>query len=267
MFITVDGKEAFASDGGMPFDKTKKSVVFIHGAGMDRTVWGQQTRFIAHKGYNVLALDLPGHGKSEGPVLSSISAMADWLNRFIEAAQAGPSVFIGHSMGTLIALEAARKRPDLCKGLILAGTSARMRVHPDLIAAAEANQILAPELMTAWGHGPQAHLGGNLASGMWLLGGGVRLLEASPPGVIANDLKACDSYEDALAAAATVTAPTQIVAARFDKMTPPKAAKPIADALKQCDFHVISDAGHMMMMEAQKETRRVFLKALTQILN
>lgn len=262
MFITVDGEEVFASDGGAPFDSTQQSVIFVHGAGMDRTVWGQQTRFIAHKGYNVLAVDLPGHGKSSGSVLETIPAMADWLNRFTEAAGAGPAIFVGHSMGTLIALEAAGRRPDLCSGLILAGTSARMRVHPDLIAAAEANQILAPELMTAWGHGPHAHRGGNPASGVWLLGGGVRLLEAALPGVIANDLKACDTYEDALTAAEKVSAPTHILAARYDKMTPPKAAQPIVEAIQASALQVLEGAGHMMMMEAQQETRDFFLASL-----
>ncbi|MDJ0685337.1 MAG: alpha/beta hydrolase [Alphaproteobacteria bacterium] len=259
MIVTVDDADTYLSDGGQAFDPTKPSVIFVHGAGMDHTIWGQQTRFTAHRGFNTLAVDLPGHFRSAGLPPKSIESYADWLNRLIEAAGAAPAILVGHSMGALIVLEAAARRPDLCRGLVLAGVSARMRVHPDLIAAAEENRILAPELMTAWGHGPAAHRGGNIASGVWLVGGALRLLERAAPGLIANDLKACGAYEGAPEAAAKVNVPVLILAGAFDKMTPVKAAGPIVDALDDRRLHLVENSGHMMMLEAQQETREALL--------
>ena len=257
MFVEVDGVQAFASEGGQPFLAAKPTVVFIHGVGMDHTVWGQQTRYMAHHGFNVLAVDLPGHGKTGGDCLPTIEAMADWLNRFLAAAGAEPALLVGHSMGTLIALEAAARNPAGVRALALCGTSAKMGVHPALLEAAESDHILAPELMSAWGHGPRAHLGGNIASGVWLVGGAVRLLERAASGVIAGGLKACTAYTGAADAAGKVTAPVLVVSGRYDKMTPAKAAAPIVEALTDVRQHLIPEAGHMMMLEAQAETRRV----------
>lgn len=257
MFVSVDGVSAFVADGGQAFDAAKPSVVFVHGAGMDHTVWGQQTRYMAHHGFNVLAVDLPGHGKTPGDPLSSIEAMAAWLNRFIDASGAAPAIIVGHSMGTLVALEAAAEKPEQVRALMLCGSSAQMGVHPVLVEAAEQNRILAPELMSAWGHGPKAHRGGNIASGVWLVGGAVRLLERARPGVIASELKTCAAYKGAVAAAERINVPVMILSGRYDKMTPVKASAPLAAELADARTHVIDDAGHMMMLEAQQETRRV----------
>lgn len=256
MFVTVEGVPAFVADGGQAFDAAKPSVVFVHGAGMDHTVWGQQTRYMAHHGFNVLAVDLPGHGKTPGEPLPSIEAMADWLNSFIEAAGAAPAIIVGHSMGTLVALEAAARKPEAARALVLCGSSSQMGVHPVLVQAAEENRILAPELMSAWGHGPKAHRGGNIASGVWLVGGAVRLLERARPGVIASELKTCAAYKGAVAAAEKITVPVMILSGYYDKMTPVKASTPLVEVLGDVRSHVIADAGHMMMLEAQAETRR-----------
>ncbi len=265
MIVDVDGAPAFASEGGQPFLSTKPSVVFIHGVGMDHTVWGQQTRYMAHHGFNVLAVDLPGHGKTGGKGLSTIEEMADWLNRFLRAAGAEPAILVGHSMGTLVALEAAARNPAGVRALALCGTSAKMGVHPVLLDAAQANQVLAPELMSAWGHGPKAHRGGNIASGMWLVGGAVRLLERAAPGLIAAELQACADYRGAAQAASNISVPVLIVGGRYDKMTPMKAATDIIEALDDVRQHMIPEAGHMMMLEAQAETRKVLHGFFTQV--
>ncbi len=257
MIVDVDGLSAFASEGGQPFLPSKPTVVFVHGVGMDHTVWGQQTRYMAHHGFNVLAVDLPGHGKTGGVGLTSVEDMADWLNRFLKAAGVEPAILVGHSMGTLVALEAAARNPTGVRALALCGTSAKMGVHPVLLDAAEANQILAPELMSAWGHGPRAHKGGNIASGVWLVGGAVRLLERAAPGLIARELLACADYKGAVDAAAKVAVPVLVLGGRYDKMTPMKAAASIIGVLADVREHVIPEAGHMMMLEAQAETRKV----------
>ncbi len=177
--FTVDGKAVFAATGGRPFDAGLPGVIFVHGAGMDHTIWALQTRYFAHRGRAVAALDLPGHGRSEGPALGSIAELAAWLGRFIEAAGLGEVSLAGHSMGALAALECAASLGSRLRALALLGAAPALPVHPDLLAAAAADDPLAFELITSWGHGRTGHRGGNRAPGLWLLGGGARLAAPS----------------------------------------------------------------------------------------
>ncbi len=191
MKLSVTGREVFAATGGRPFDPAQPTVIFIHGAGADHTVWALQTRYFAHHGRSVLALDLPGHGRSAGPSLDSIGALAEWLGRVLEAAGLGAAALVGHSMGALVALEAAARPDARIKALAVLGAARHMPVHPDLLAAAAANDHLAFDLVTSWSHGPCGRLGGNRAPGLWLMGGADRLLERAAPGVLHGDLAAC----------------------------------------------------------------------------
>src|SRR3954454_24961372 len=112
MELQVAGRAVYASTGGQAFAADRPSVVFIHGAGMDHTVWALQTRWFAHHGRNVLAFDLPGHGRSDGPALRTIGEMADWLLQALDAAGTAEAALVGHSMGALVALDAAARAPE-----------------------------------------------------------------------------------------------------------------------------------------------------------
>jgi len=241
--------ELFAATGGRPFDATQPAVVFIHGAGMDHTVWALQARYFAHHGRSVLAVDLPGHGRSGGELLRSIGAMASWLVKLLDAVGLASAAFVGHSMGALIALEAAGSAPARARGLALLGVAARMPVHPDLQSAADGNRRLGPELVTSWGHGPSGHLGGNPAPGLWIMGGSLQLLERAPAGALAADLAACNAYDGAVAAAARVACPTLLLLGGLDRMTPPAKAAPLAEAIKTARTVTLAGAGHMLMSE------------------
>ncbi len=254
MELEQGGSNVFAATGGRPFDAAKPVVVFLHGAGMDHTVWALQTRYFAHHGRSVLALDLPGHGRSQGTPPASIAGYADWLAALLTAACAAPAALVGHSMGALIALETAARAPEKVSALALLGIAALMPVHRDLLAAAEVGDPAAVELMTAWGYGKPAHLGGHRVPGLWLLGGGRRLLGRSASGVLANDLRACDAYRGGLEAAARISAPALFVLGEADRMTPPKAAAALIAALPGARSIVIPAAGHMMMVEAPDAT-------------
>ncbi|MEJ2027958.1 MAG: alpha/beta hydrolase [Limibacillus sp.] len=187
MDITLDGLRLHASTGGQTFDPEKPAIVFLHGAGMDHTVWALQSRYFAHRGYGVLALDLPGHGRSEGTALATIEDWADWTARFIEAAGLKQAALVGHSMGSLIALATAAQHPERVRALALLGVAARMPVHPDLLEAAENNDRKAAELISSWGFGPTGHIGGTRLPGLYLLWGGERLLEKAKPGSLFAD--------------------------------------------------------------------------------
>jgi pimeloyl-ACP methyl ester carboxylesterase len=254
--FNVDGRAVFAATGGRPFDASLPGVIFVHGAGMDHTIWALQTRYFAHHGRTVVALDLPGHGRSEGPALGSIDALAAWLGRFIDSAGLGEVSLAGHSMGALTALECAASLGDRLRALALLGVAPAMPVHPDLLAAAAADDPLAFELITSWGHGSTGHRGGNRAPGLWLLGGGERLLQRSRPGVLSCDLIACNTYQEArgLAVAAQITCPSLVLLGPQDRMTPAKAGRELAAAIPGAILTVIPESGHMMMLEKPNET-------------
>jgi pimeloyl-ACP methyl ester carboxylesterase len=257
MRFELDGKTVQAGTGGKPFDASLPTVVFLHGAGMDHTVWALQARYLAHRGHAVLALDLPGHGGSEGPPLGSIAEMADWVWKALDAAGVDKAALAGHSMGALTALEAAAKQPERTTALALLGVAEAMPVHPDLLSAAEANDHAAIDMVNAWAHGAGAHIGGHPAPGTWLIGGGNRLLERARPGVLHAGLSVCNAYEDAAARAAEVTCPVLLVLGALDKMTPAKAGQKLAagfTAATSVSVETIPACGHMMMTERPEAT-------------
>jgi pimeloyl-ACP methyl ester carboxylesterase len=253
MQLSVQGTDTFVSTGGRDFDASLPTAVLLHGAGFDHTTWALHSRWFAHHGYGVLAPDLPGHGRSGGAPLTSIADMADWTAALIAAAGAQKARLVGHSKGSLIAVETAARHPDKVSALNLIGTAAAMTVGPDLLKAAEANDRDAVDMMSIWGLGFPAGLGGSLAPGLWMLTGAQRVLENNRPGVLFTDLSACNAYQNALAAAATVSVPATLILGERDMMTPSRAGKALAAAIPNARTIVLSGAGHMMMNERPDE--------------
>ncbi len=253
MEIRVEGKKVYAATGGKPFDPALPAIVFMHGAGMDHTVWALQTRWFAWHGRAVLAVDLPGHGRSEGPALDSIDALAEWVFALLDAAGAKSAALAGHSMGALIALEAAARRPERVRALALCGCAAEMPVSEKLLSAGLAGEHAAYEMITTWGLGRRAHVGGAEAPGTWVAGGTLRLLEHGRKGVVGIDLRACDRYRGSAAAVQKVKVPTVLVLGGNDRMSPAKAAAPLGQ-IPGSKTIVIEQAGHMMMTEQPGRT-------------
>ena len=188
MQLPVNGVETFVATGGREFEVSPPTVVLLHGAGFDHSAWALHSRWFAHHGYGVLAPDLPGHGRSSGAPLRTIAEMADWTAALLEAAGVAKAKLVGHSMGSLIALETAARHPKKASALGLLGTAAAMRVGPDLLKAAEANDHSAVDMVSIWGLGFSAELGGSLAPGLWMHTGAQRVLERCRPGVLFSDL-------------------------------------------------------------------------------
>ena len=249
MKIATPTGTLYASTGGKDFDRAQPTIVFIHGAGMDHTVWALQTRYFAHHGRNVLALDLPGHGRSAGPGLASIEAMAHCVLAALDAVGAKRAALVGHSMGALIALATASLAPDRIAAIALLGVAPLMPVHPDLLAEAASGKHNAVDLMVTWAVGRQAQLGANAAPGLWLTSGALRLLERADAAVLAADLAACDAYHGAAAAAEAVRCPTLLLLGADDRMTPPAKAIAFARSFKEGRSRVLQGSGHMMMLE------------------
>jgi pimeloyl-ACP methyl ester carboxylesterase len=249
MRLLVDGIETFIATGGRDPNPALPCVVFLHGAGLDHSIWALLSRWFAHHGWNVLAPDLPGHGRSRGEPLGSIGAMSEWTAALIAAANAGPARLVGHSMGSLVALETAARHPNAITGLGLIGTAAAMPVASELLNAAKADDHAAVDMVSIWGHGTRATLGGSLVPGLWMLGSAERLLERAGRGVLFKDLAACDGYRDGLRAAGKVSAPVTLILGERDLMTPAKAGKALAAAFPTARVVVLKGAGHLLMSE------------------
>ena len=221
---------------------------------MDHSVWILQSRYFAFHEHNVMAVDLPGHGRSAGEPIESIEGQADWLAALIEVAGVGDAVVVGHSMGALAALDLASRYPDRVAGLVLTGAGLPMPVAEPLLEAARADDPKAWEMIMQWGMSPQSHLGGNQAPGLWMHGQGMRLLEQSRPGVLGADMGACNAYEAGLERAEAVECPVHLVIGDRDLMTPPRAAAALAGAVggptTQCVFR---GCGHMTPLERPNE--------------
>ncbi len=252
MDIDLNGQHAFAYTGGKLFDRTLPCVVFIHGAQNDHSVWSLQSRWFSHHGFSVLAVDLPGHGRSSGEPLPSIEAIADWIALLLEKVGAGetaPVSLVGHSMGSLAALECAARHPARIGRIALLGTAVPMPVSAALLTAARNDEATAIDMINEWSHSPRASLGGNAVPGMWLLGASRRLMQRQKPGVLHNDLAACNAYTHGLDAAAMIACPALIVSGTHDLMTPPKATSKLATTLRDVRRVSLPGAGHSMMAE------------------
>lgn len=254
MDFQVQGRRVHAATGGRDFDPAQPTILMVHGASFDGTVWVLQTRYFAWHGRNVLALDLPGHGRSEGPLLASIDAMADWLVAVLDAVGARQAALCGHSMGSLVTLDCAARHPGRVGALALLGAAAAIPVNDELLASAKANQHLAKDLINSWGFGRRAQAGVHRVPGLWMMKGGLRILEASAAGVLHADLKACDDWRSGAMAAAAVRCPTLLVLGERDVMTPLKAGRELAGLIPGARVEVLAGIGHIMPIEAPDET-------------
>jgi pimeloyl-ACP methyl ester carboxylesterase len=249
MRLDVGGSEVYAYTGTRPVDPAKPAVVFVHGAASDHSVWLLQSRYFAHHGKGVLAVDLPGHGRSAGPALGSVDAIADWLPRVLDAAGLAQAALVGHSLGALAVLACAARHPARVAKVALLGPAVPMEVSEALLDAAKANDHVAYELINGWSTSAGKQLGGNTVPGMWLLGSAIRLMERTAPGVLHADLVACNAWTGGLEAAAAVRCPSLVVIGARDLMAPPRAAKGLVEALAGVRVVTLPDTGHAMMAE------------------
>jgi pimeloyl-ACP methyl ester carboxylesterase len=260
--VSVRGAVTHLSTGSrsLPEDRTD-AVLFVHGAGMDHTVWVMQTRFFARHGHAVLAPDLPGHGRSEGEPLTSIEAMADWLVDLLDAVGTERASVVGHSMGSLAALALAARHESRVERLVLFGTSLPMPVSDGLLAAAADDDHAAIDMANAWSHSDRGALGGNPVPGLFVLRGGERLLERSAPGVFHADLAACNGFDPDTAAAVKV--PATVVVGTEDRMTPARAGRDAAARLgEHATIRALEGSGHSMMSECPNQVLDLLIEAL-----
>jgi len=249
MKITVDNNPAYIYTGAREFVPEQPSVVFIHGNGLDHSVWLLQSRYFAHHQRNALAVDMPGHGRSGGSALENITDMADWIIDVLDAIGVDKAAIVGHSMGSLVSLEAAARHPDRVSRLALIATAVPMPVSDPLLDAARNNEHSAFDMITLWGHSQYGQMGGNQAPGMWMSGSAIRLLERSGPGVLFAGLNACNEYKHGMESAARVQCPTLMILGRLDMMTPTRIARKLEQTIPDVRCEVLDNCGHLVMAE------------------
>ena len=250
MNFTVAGKAAFAYTAAHELDAAKPTVAFVHGAGLDHSSFGLQSRYFGYHGWNVLALDLPGHGRSEGPPIATIGGMAEWVISALEKLGVEKAVLVGHSMGSLIALDAAARYPKRVEKIALVGVAYPMKVTEPFLDAARRNDLAAFGMHTIWGHAAQVPLGSNPNPGMWMYGDNLARLRRLAPGVLHNDLKACNDY----VFSGAVQCPVLFILGKRDVMTPPRAAQALLDKLPKASVEIAELSGHALMGEAPDAT-------------
>ncbi len=265
MKLQVQGRTAYAYTGGKPFDAARPCVVFVHGALHDHSCWNLLARWCAHHGRSVLAVDLPGHRHSEGPPLPDVESLAGWLLALLDAAGVKDAALVGHSMGSLIALEAAGRAPERVSRLAMLGTAYPMKVSDALLATALADPLAAIDLVNAWSYSSHAAKPSFPGPGMSLHGSNRALMRRMQAGCSTTNLfhhefSVCDQYRGGEAAAARVTCPVHFILGSADQMTMPKAAREMAAVLK-AKVHSV-DGGHNMMAESPDATLAALRAAL-----
>ena len=252
MKFDVQGRAAYAYTGGRPWADGERCVAFVHGALNDHSVWTLLARWYAHHGYRVLAVDLPGHGRSDGPPLASVEALADWLLALLDAAGVARAHLVGHSMGSLVALEAAARAPERADGLVMVGTAVPMKVSDALLATARDDPARAIAMVNAFSHSGFAAKPSYPGPGAWLHGGASALMHRIQAGHDGNlfeqDFRVCDAYAGGLEAAARVTCKATLILGTRDVMTPAKATRELASVLRATVERIVS--GHALMQEA-----------------
>jgi pimeloyl-ACP methyl ester carboxylesterase len=249
LIFEINNRKVFISDAGKGINKNKDTIVLLHGSGLSHIVWSLTEQYLSNQDYNVLAIDLPGHGNSEGKSLKSIEEISDWLDEVFNELNIFKITIIGHSQGCLEALEYYSQYPKRVKNLVFVGGSYRMPVNQDLIDFAEAGDDQAIKLMMKWGYeNSKKFIGGNP----------VEKIINSPRDireVLAVDLIACNNYKNGSEALKLINCPTLFIFGELDKMANLEKGKKFAALICNSKMHIIKNCGHMIMLEKAFEMR------------
>ena len=244
----------FVSTGGMDIDKKKSTILLMHGSGLTHIVWSLHEQFYASQGFNVLSIDLPGHGNSEGPSLKSIEKISDWIKSLMLKINIEKIIIVGHSQGGLIGIDFTSRYPELIEKIVLVANSYKMPVNQDLIDLAEAGDEKAVLLMMKWGYeGSKAFIGGNPVKKIVNSARDIRE-------VLAVDLNACNNYKNGENAIKKINCPTLCIFGDLDKMVPVKVGLKMSEQITNSETKIISDCGHMIIFEKAFEMRKLVIE-------
>ena len=247
----------FVSTGGLDFDKSKPYVLLMHGSGLTHIVWSLHEQFYAFQGFNILSVDLPGHGNSEGPSLKSIEEISDWVKSLMNVLDIKKIIIIGHSQGSLVGIDFASRYPNLINDLVLVAGSYKMPVNQDLIDYAEAGDEKVILLMMKWGYeGSKAFIGGNPVK---------KIINSSREirEVLAVDLNACNNYKGGKESLEKINCQTLCIFGDLDKMISLEVGNKMVSMIKNSEKKIINNCGHMIIFEKALEMRKLVKEFFT----
>lgn len=249
MYFEIDGTEGFAATGNRIPDSGRKSVLFVHGAGQDHSIWDLPSRYFLHQDCNVIAVDLPAHGRSGGIPLATVEAIADWLIGVLDAAGLDKAVIVGNSLGSLAAIAAADRNPGRVRAIALLGVTLPMPVNEVLLEAAKNNRHEAVEMLAQWSFSKSTLAGADPALRDSLLSGARQLLESAGPGVLYADLQACNQYSPGPDKIAALRCPALLILGEGDRLTPARSATRLTELLPHAESVILGGCGHAMLAE------------------
>jgi pimeloyl-ACP methyl ester carboxylesterase len=236
-YVNVGARSLFFARS-RPEGASSTVVVLVHGVGGSHLYWPRELRRLPQA--TVLALDLPGHGRSDGPGCETIEGYRDALVGFLDGAATHRVVIVGHSMGGAVALLAALTHPQRVAGLVLIGTGARLRGGPSVLERLNSNSknVIDSILRSAWAESTPEELT-RLAR---------QPLDEVSPQVIHADLRACRRF-DVVGRLNEIGAPTLVICGQEDHMTPPEYSRQLAENIPGARLLVIENGGHMVALE------------------
>ena len=258
----LNGDIIHIATGGRDFNANGNVLVMLHGSGQNHLTWVLQSRYLAHRGYEVIAPDFPGHGLSGGEPLTSIEAHADWVRELLDSLGVQTATIIGHSQGVLTAIEMAARYKERVTSLVLIAGAMAIPVNEYLVNMSDKSLEKAIAMMTSWGHGPSAHLHDNTQPGHSFMHYGRKVMEINNRDALLADLNACNAYDNGKNAAGMIDQPTLCIIAAKDKMTPMKFGQKMATTIQGADMVLIENAGHFLPAECPMEVNaavRLFL--------
>ena len=262
MYINVNGAHSYVYTAGKALDAAQPTVVFIHGVLNDHSVWILQSRYLANHGWNVLAVDLPGHCRSAGEAPASVEAAATFIEALLDALGVQRAALVGHSWGSLIALEVAAKLGQRVSHLVMVGTAFPMKVSPALLDASLNEPAKALTMINVFSRSTLAAPPSALGPGTWVYGAsmalGRRVLARNPHvNVFHRGFKACDDYVNGEKAVSQITCPVLFLLGDQDQMTQPKGATLLIETAQKSEKSVQVQritVGHNQMTEAPEAT-------------
>ena len=262
MFIAIDNQATFIYTANREIYHDQPSVLFIHGAANDHSVWNMQCRYFSTHGWNALAIDLPGHGQSKGLPLNSISSLAEWVEKCTKVLNLEQLAIVGHSMGSLIGLELASKTNSLANQLAMVGINVPMPVSDQLLEASKSNPKVAYRLVNQYSFSRRAKLGKNDIPGLSMQGVSLKLMNRAQPGVLHADFIACNTYDEGISSAKKINCPNMLLLGSQDRMTPASRTKSLSNALPNSLVKVLPGTGHAIMAEQPNRVTECLRKFL-----
>ncbi len=251
-FVGVNGRAIHYTFAPAQEPARAPAVLFLHGAGGTQENWRFQVRHLGPK-WHAVAVDLPGHGDSQGDGSCSVAEYRDFAREFLDALRLSRVVLVGHSMGGGIAQSFALAYPDRLAGLVLVGTGARLRVHPDIFAAIHKSVEEAARLISGWAFSSEA-MPATVAQG-------AEAFARNRAAVLRGDFQVCHAF-DLTGEIAAIRVPTLVLCGEEDRLTPVKYAQFLQQQIPGATLCIVPGAGHMVMLEKPADVNRALIAFL-----